>query len=566
VSKTGEQPADGATEHTARTGPPTAAEAAAAAEAGAAVPRSRWAGLRDLIRRHRLITAALVLAAVPRVVAILGYRPAVLFKLDSFDYLWNAVHLRPDPVNTSGYSLFLWLLRPFHSLTPVVAVQYVLGLSVGLLIYVTLRHWRVREWVAVLAAAPVLFAAPEILAESLIMADFLALGLMVAAFAVLLTRDRPSVARSVTAGLLLGASVVVRPTTLPLILLMGLYLLVRRAGWRRVCAVLVGGAVPVLAYMTWFASATGSFNLTDSNGLFLWSRTMSFANCSIIKPPADLVALCPNRQPGYLNRPVALRPPPKDYLWDHRAWMWLGKPLSVDGVPDIAAFTPANNARAEHFAIKAIKAQPLAYLHVVAQEAEQPFVTNEQFFFPLAQTHIVNLTPGYNRAYALAAVRAYVGSTAGIGPYLGSHLGARLVNPWAHLIHGYQRLFRLPGALFGLILLAGLAGLISPRHRNWPAALLWVSAVVALVVPIAEHDYTYRYVLPVIPLACMAVALCFGIEPPRRPALIGAAAGQTDAAEKDTAPGQGAAADQPGGNGGRRAGAVSSGGHGTPPS
>jgi hypothetical protein len=215
--------------------------------------------------------------------------------------------------------------------------------------------------------------------------------------------------------------------------------------------------------------------------------------------------------------------------------MWLGKPLSVGGVPDIAAFTPANNARAEHFAIKAIEAQPLAYLHVVAVEAEQPFVTNEQFFFPLAQTHIVNLTPAYNRSYALAAVRAYVGSTAGIGPYLGSHLGARLVNPWAHLIRGYQRLFRLPGAVFGLILLAGLAGLVSPRHRSWPAALLWVSAVVALVVPIAEHDYTYRYVLPVIPLACMAVALCFGVEPRWQHALAGPAAGHAEGPGADRA-------------------------------
>jgi hypothetical protein len=479
---------------------------------------SRWAALPALIRRHRLISAALVLAAVPRIVAMLGYQPAVLFKLDSFDYLWNAVHPQPDPVNTSGYSLFLWLLRPAHSLALVAGVQHVLGLIVGLLVYAVLRHWGVREWVAVLAALPVLFAAPEILAESLIMADFLALGLMVAGFAVLLLRDRPSVSRSVTAGLLMGASVVVRPTTLPLILLMGIYLLVRRAGWRRVVAVLVGGAVPVLAYMAWFSSATGTFNLTDSNGLFLWSRTMSFANCAIIKPPADLTALCPDQQPGYLNRPVAQRPPPKDYLWDHSAWQWLGKPVSIGGVPDIAAFTPANNARAERFAVKAIEAQPLSYLHVVAKEAEQPFVTNEQFLFPLAQTHIINLTPPYNRSYALAAVRAYVGSTTGIGPYLGSHLGSRLVNPWARLIRGYQRLFFLPGAIFGLILLGGLAGLISRRHRNWPAALLWVSGILALVTPIAEHDYTYRYVLPVVPLVCMAAALCFGRLPRTQPA------------------------------------------------
>jgi hypothetical protein len=27
------------------------------------------------------------------------------------------------------------------------------------------------------------------------------------------------------------------------------------------------------------------------------------------------------------------------------------------------------------------------------------------------------------------------------------------------------------------------------------------------VLPISEHDYTYRYVLPVVPLACIAAAI-----------------------------------------------------------
>ena len=30
-----------------------------------------------------------------------------------------------------------------------------------------------------------------------------------------------------------------------------------------------------------------------------------------------------------------------------------------------------------------------------------------------------------------------------------------------------------------------------------------------MVLPIAEHEYTYRYVLPAVPLACMTAALVF---------------------------------------------------------
>jgi hypothetical protein len=503
-----------------------------------------------VIRRNWLFSAALVLSAIPRVIAMLGFQPAVLFKLDSYDYLWNATHLQPDAVNTSGYSIFLWFLRPLHSLVLVTVIQHLLGLAVGVMIYAVLRRWGVRPWVATVAALPVLFAAAELMAEQLIMADFMAMALMVFAFGVLLLRERPSVWRAVAAGLLLGASVIVRPTTLPLIVLMALYLLLARVGWRRAVAVLAGGALPVVVYMAWFASSTGSFNLTNSNGLFLWSRTMSFANCAVIKPPADLAALCPNQQPGFLNRANPIdRVQPKYYLWDHSAWQWKGKPLTVDGpVPDIAAFTTVNNQRAQRFAILAIERQPLAYLHVVAHESVQPFVTNEkQFLFPLGQPFTAQLKPPYNRAYALAALRAYTGSTSGVGEYLGGHYGTRVVQPWAGMIRSYQQVINLPGAFFGLIILAGLIGLLSRRYRNWPAALLWVSAVIALVVPIAEHDYTYRYVLPSIPLVCMAAALCFGRQPGERAQSIAQMAVPAQGEAPDSAPDVPAPADHSGG-------------------
>jgi len=73
----------------------------------------------------------------------------------------------------------------------------------------------------------------------------------------------------------------------------------------------------------------------------------------------------------------------------------------------------------------------------------------------------------------------------------------------------YQHGFFLPGPLFGAIMLAGLAGILIPSRRSPAAILLWASAVIIMVVPTAEHEYTYRYVLPAVPLACMALALAF---------------------------------------------------------
>jgi hypothetical protein len=487
-----------------------ATKAAQEAQPQAGRPGDRFeaglANVRGLLRRNRLFAIMLGLAVAPRVIVMLGFQPAILFKLDTYDYLWDAAHLIPNLANPGGYSLFLTLLEPFHSLALVAGLQHLLGLVLAVLVYAVLRRWAVRPWLAALATVPVLFSPSEFLLEQLIMADFLALLLLVAAFAVLLLRPEPSVWRTVTAGLLMGASAVVRPTALPLIVLMAGYLVVRRAGWLRVGAVLAAGALPVVIYMAWFDSVNGSFNITNSNGMFLWSRTMSFANCNIIKPPADLAALCPSRQKGLLQAPPFKREQPKYYLWNHAAWQWQNPQPAL--VPDTAAFTAANNSRAMRFAILAIKAQPLDFAKVVGQEALQPFVTANLFVFPGRSGDTAGLGR-QNAAYARASLRAYTGSTEGVGRYLGSHFGEHVIEPYAHLIRGYQSVIYLPGPLFGLILVVGLGGILIPRRRLAASSLLLASAAITVLLPIAEHEYNYRYVIPAVPLACMAAALAF---------------------------------------------------------
>jgi hypothetical protein len=459
-----------------------------------------------LVRRHWIFASVLAVAVLPRLVAMLGFRPAYLFQLDTYDYLWGAVHVSPNVVNASGYSLFLWLLRPFHSLVLVAVLQHLLGLGVATMVYALVRRYGLPNWGATLAAVPVLFDPAQILVEQFVMADLLAMALMVGAFVVLLWRSPPSLWRVITAGLLTGVSVTVRPTTLPLVLLIPLFLLLRRLGWRKAGASLLAGAVPVVGYMGWFAAVHGSFNLTNSNGLFLWSRTMSFANCAVINPPSDLRALCPAAQPGRLAQAdPALRRQPKRYLWDHRAWQWRGEPSGF--VPDTAAFTQANNDRALRFAILAIKAQPVSYLGAVAREIEKPFITSTNSLrFPTVQPRGLGLVKA-NQRYAFASVRDYLGGTQGVAGNAGNFYGTRLEPPYVSLMNSYQRFVFLPGQVFALVMLAGLAGIILPRRRTAAAALLWASAAILIVLPIAEHDYTYRYVLPAVPLACIAAAI-----------------------------------------------------------
>jgi hypothetical protein len=481
----------------------------------AAAMRTRMRWLAEVIRRHLLFSAVIALAVVPRIIVMLGFQPAILFKMDSYDYLWDAVHLIPNPVNPTGYSLLLWLLRPFHSLVLIAALQHVMGLVAAVFVYAALRYRGVRAWLSALAVLPLLFSPSQFLLEQLIMADLLSLALLVTGFAVLLLRRQPSLARCAVAGLLAGASAAVRPTTLPLIGVLVLYLLITRVGWRRAAAVAVGGALPLVAYMAWFYATAGSFNLTNSNGLFLWSRTMSFANCAIIEPPASLRPLCPEGQPLSAGQAAGgKRLAPKRYLWDHRAWQW--QPPARGLVPDASAFTAANNDRALRFAVRAIAAQPGGYTHAVVRDLEKPFTKQIGFVFPPLLPHTTPMN-GPNERYAVAAITAYLGSAQGLQPYLGPHFGERIAEPFGHLIRGYQRAIFLPGPVFALILLMGAVAMLVPRSRSAAGAMLWVSAMILLVLPVAEHEYNYRYALPAIPLACMAAALAFASRPPAAP-------------------------------------------------
>src|SRR5215472_6648300 len=199
--------------------------------------------LRDVISRNLLFSVALALGAVLRIIVMLGYTPAVLFRLDTYDYLWDAVHIMPNPVNPSGYALFLALLRPFHSLALVAGLQHVMGLAIAVMIYALLRSWGVARWLATLATCPVLLDPSQLLLEHMVMADILSLILMIAAFTLVMIRTSPPppLWRLLLFGLLMGASAIVRPTTLPLIVALAVYLLATRVGWRKAGAVMLAG-------------------------------------------------------------------------------------------------------------------------------------------------------------------------------------------------------------------------------------------------------------------------------------------------------------------------------------
>jgi len=86
----------------------------------------------------------------------------------------------------------------------------------------------------------------------------------------------------------------------------------------------------------------------------------------------------------------------------------------------------------------------------------------------------------------------------------------QVVNPYAVIIRDYQKYVWLPGTVYGLIVLAGLGGIVLAWRRLGGEALLpWTISLALIVIPAATAEFDYRYVLPAVPFACLAAVMAF---------------------------------------------------------
>jgi len=481
--------------------------------------------LRDLVARNPLFAAALTAGAGLRLITMLGYPGALWFSGDSYVYVGAALRPRPDLSKTTGYSLFLRALLPFHSFTLVAGVQHLMGLAIAVMIYLLARRAGVPKLWATVATLPVLLDGFEIEDEHMVMAEALFTFLVMLALLMILWRYRTPWPIALVAGLLVGYAVDVRSEGLPLLIVFPLFLVWRGwrswHGWLVAAAMAIGCLAPVAAYADWFHHWNGQYTLTRSDGFYLWGRVSSFAECSVIKPPADELKICPSGAPSS-------RTAPGDYIW-HAPQVHTdlpGGPVSV-----------ANDRLLRDFAIRAIEAQPFGYgesvLKGLALAVEWPRHkypdpgTVSYYYFHLKKPQTIPANHSW-----IPGGTAYQDAV-----NYGHALPSRIVEPFAFAIAGYERLFYTYGPLFGVILLTGLGGVLRieglrerrPRlvwSRRTGSMLPWVTGIVLLVFPIATADFDYRYLLPVLPLACLAAGLAFA--PARVPAAPEPSAEQRD--------------------------------------
>jgi hypothetical protein len=454
--------------------------------------------LRSLAARtwsgHRLFILVLTPAVLLRVDAELGYRWQAWFN-DSFEYLANTIHFNLDPTRVSGYVVWLKILQPFHSYALITVLQHLMGLAVAVMIYALARHrYAAPAWLATLAAVPVLYDGFEIQLEHLILSDVPFLFVLTLATTLLLWDPAgPSTRRSAVIGLLLGLGAVLRSVGEPLLAVFVIYMIIRRFNWRKMAATLAVGLVPVLAYAGIFDLEHGQFAMTDATGVFLYSRVMTFAECPKMQVPADELWLCTTVPPD--KRPIA-----QLYIWA------AASPLDRYPPPK---FSPVPNQLAEDFAIRAVEAQPLDYARAVFDDTWRVFGW-KRYVFPNAQT--------YDEYEFLATAppipswdKAHLGRYHSVAAaYVQGNPNTLVVNPYAAIIRYYQEYVWVPGTVYGLILLAGLGGMVLAWRRLGGEALLpWTISLAMIVVPAATAEFDYRYVLPAVPFACLAAVMAF---------------------------------------------------------
>lgn len=484
----------------------TAAELPRLDEPSAARITRLWA----FLRRHRLFVAFLALAFALRLVTMLGYGPALWFN-DSYEYVSGAVNPdRPSALRPNGYSFWLLLLRPLHSFALVTFVQHLMGLGIAVLVYALLRKkFGLPGWGATLAAVPVLFDAYQIQLEHLIMSDTMFMLLVVGVITLVLWHRKMSWRLGAVVGLLLALTALTRSIGLPILALVVVYMLVKRTGWKTITAMVTACALPVLGYMAWFASAHGNFAMTNSDGAILYMRTALFADCKKMnvdpRKELELALLCISAPPSERDFSG------QKYLW----WAQNGQRFHAFGVG--STFTPEMNQAAGTFAKRAILSQPLDYLAIVAGDFFRAFHWGRPRF-PDANTYRqYEFLPENKILPAWASNRGSTDTDAlKYDPSLRTALirgktsviGTEVHDPWGVFMQGYQRVVRLPGIVIGVLLLIGLAGVaVRWRKLGGPLLLPWLASFGLILAPAATAEFDYRYLLPAVPLACMAAAI-----------------------------------------------------------
>jgi hypothetical protein len=457
--------------------------------------RTRWLGpeqrtrLRHGARRHWMFLVVLGAGLVLRVITQVAYRPALFFN-DSFQYLDNLHELDPTQTHPIGYIvLFLRPVLSVGNLAVVVALQHILGLAMGIAIYVLLIRLGARRWIAVLAVIPVLLDAYQLQIEQLVMSDVLFQALVLAAVVVLLWRRPVALPALAVGGALFGLAMTVRVVGGALLIPAVVFALVAGSGgWdrlRRAAVITLAFALPVGLYAGyyWLESGTVGFNPRDA--LMLYGRAATIVDCRSLEMPDYERTLCP-------KEPLDERLGFNDYAHN--------SPYPKRLVPPPGK---TRNTVLREFSRRVFLDQPFALAKAVITDFGKGFVWARTTY------------PGDPSISRWQFQRDFPQEENAVEPTRQHGGGDPRVNEGlAGFLRGYQlSIGYVPPTLFAVAFLLGLVGAVGvgrARNSGLRAACLLPALTGLLVLFAADvFGFSWRYQLPAMVLAPLAGALGF---------------------------------------------------------
>ncbi len=446
-----------------------------------------WSRIRPALGRHWLFLAVFTLGISLRIVTQAAYRPALLY-IDSYRYLDLLDGLDPTKSLPLGYDIFV--LHPLFWLgnfTTVVTFQHVVGLAMGVAIYVVLLRCGVRPWVAALATVPILLDAYQLQIEQNLMSETFFEALVLAAVVVLLWKQRPSYGALVVAGVLLGTAVTVRLVAGPLVIPAAAFAMVRSPrGWPRfwrTAAIVAAFLLPVVAYAGYYYSVSSVFGLTRTDAHDMYGRAATIVDCRGLQLPPDEKQLCPTEALGH-------RMGVDEYAHDPSLSTRLG--LSKDN----------ENRLLRDFSRRVFTHQPLDLAHAVLTDLVKGFAwdrTTTKGDVPVTRWQFQTSYPTFGFDPG-AAGRQYGGG----GPTVNKTL--------ARFLRSYQlNIGFVPGPLLALAFVAGLLGGVGVgrAHRSGLRAACLLPTLCGLLLLFSADifEFSWRYQLPALVLAPIGGAL-----------------------------------------------------------
>ncbi|MFV2019194.1 hypothetical protein [Micromonospora sp. LOL_023] len=448
----------------------------------------------SLLRRHLPVVIMLAAGIALRVAYLLAYQPAFWFHGDSGAYLMMLEQpLQPHPNRPLGYVLLLAALAPTGTLTAVAIAQHLLSLLLAVGLYALLMHRGVVRWLATVAVVPLIFDSLVLTVGHYLLPDLLFMVLFATAVGALLWSPRPGLVAAIVSGALIAAAWVTKPTALPVVLLLALYLVVRRVGWRPVVGYLVAFAVPYAMVLVWVGDRESVYGA--QSGTALYGRAAMIADCDRLELTDEERIACPDQALGE--------------RWDRAdAFFWRRPDRLEDWV-----YTPEGVQLLTSFSRKVIVQQPGDYLAIVARESAAHFVPG-RYLGPMNECLRERLVPPERFRSVRIPVQDNcppAQASTGYRPEVNDPQVAPPATGLTRALHRYGTWTRGIPVVLSLAVLLTIAALVAGRRvAGWirlDTVLLVLAGPGLAVFTVAIGMYEPRYALPALPLAAAAAAL-----------------------------------------------------------